>query len=56
VAICAGNSVRVNLEAFAEAAAGGAPHSLPSGEILATVEAFEAIAGAAKSDGRVRDA
>jgi predicted dehydrogenase len=49
------NSVRVNLEAFADAAAGGARYPIPSGEILATVAAFEAIAEAVKSDGRLSD-
>jgi predicted dehydrogenase len=49
------DSVRVNLEAFAEAAGGGAPYPIPSGEILAAVAAFEAIAEAVKSDGRIRD-
>lgn len=49
------NSVRVNLEAFAAAAAGGARYPIPSGEILATVAAFEAIAEAVKSDGRLRE-
>jgi predicted dehydrogenase len=50
------DSVRINLEAFAEAVAGGAPYPIPTGEILATVAAFEAIAEAVKSDGRIREA
>jgi predicted dehydrogenase len=49
------NSVRVNLEAFAAAAAGAARYPIPSSEILATVAAFEAIAEAVKSDGRLRE-
>jgi predicted dehydrogenase len=48
-------SVRVNLEAFAEAVAGGAPYPIPADEILATVAAFEAIAKAVNSNGRVRE-
>jgi predicted dehydrogenase len=46
------DSVRANLEAFADAAAGGAPYPIPTGDMLATVAAFEAIAEAAKSDPR----
>jgi len=49
------DSVRTNLEAFAEAVAGGAPYPIPPNEMLDTVAAFEAIAEAAKSDGRLRE-
>jgi predicted dehydrogenase len=49
------DSVRANLEAFADAVAGGAPYPIPAGEMLDTVAAFEAIAEAAKSDGRLRE-
>lgn len=37
------DSVRANLEAFAEAVAGIAPYPIPTSEIIATVAAFEAI-------------
>jgi predicted dehydrogenase len=50
-----GDSVRVNLEAFADAVAGGAPYPIHTREMLATVAAFEAIAEAARSDGRIRE-
>jgi predicted dehydrogenase len=43
------DSVRANLEAFADAVAGVAPYPIPTGEILDTVAALEAIAKAAKS-------
>jgi predicted dehydrogenase len=46
------DSVRANLEAFADAVAGGAPYPIPTSDMLATVAAFEAIAKAAKSDPR----
>ena len=49
------DSVRANLEAFAEAVAGGAPYPISTNDMLDTVAAFEAIAEAAKSDGRVRE-
>jgi predicted dehydrogenase len=49
------DSVRVNLEAFAEAVAGGAPYPIPMGEILATVAVFAAIAEAVNSDGRITE-
>jgi predicted dehydrogenase len=49
------DSVRANLEAFADAVAGGAPYPIPTSEMLDTVAAFEAIAEAAKSDGRLRE-
>jgi len=49
------DSVRVNLEAFADAVAGVSPYPIPTSEMLATVAAFEAIAEAAKSDGRLRE-
>ncbi len=47
------DSVRVNLEAFADAAAGGAPYPIPTPQILAAVAAFEAVVNAVKCDGRV---
>jgi predicted dehydrogenase len=43
------DSVRANLEAFADAAAGRAPYPIPTSDMLATVAAFEAITEAAKS-------
>jgi predicted dehydrogenase len=46
------DTVRVNLEAFADAVAGRAPYPIPTGEMLDTVAAFEAIAEAASSTGR----
>jgi predicted dehydrogenase len=49
------DSVRVNLEAFADAVAGVSPYPIPTSEMLDTVAAFEAIAEAAKSDGRLRE-
>jgi predicted dehydrogenase len=49
------DSVRVNLEAFADAVAGITPYPISTSEMLDTVAAFEAIAEAAKSDGRVRE-
>jgi predicted dehydrogenase len=49
------DSVRANLEAFAEAVAGVSPYPIPTGEIFDTVAAFEAIAKAAKSDSRARE-
>ena len=49
------DSVRANLEAFADAVAGRAAYPIPTNEMLDTVAAFEAIAEAAKSDGRIRD-
>jgi predicted dehydrogenase len=42
------DSVRANLEAFADAVAGLAPYPLPTSDRLATVAAFEAITKAAK--------
>jgi predicted dehydrogenase len=44
------DSVRLNLEAFADAVAGRAPYPIPPGEILATVAAFEAITKAVESN------
>ena len=44
------DSVRANLEAFADAVAGRAPYPIPTGDMLATVAVFEAIAEASKSD------
>jgi predicted dehydrogenase len=49
------DSARVNLEAFADAVAGRAPYPIPMSEMLDTVAAFEAIAEAEKSDGRIRE-
>ena len=49
------DSVRVNLEAFADAVAGRAPYPISTSEMLDTVAAFEAIAETARSDGRVRE-
>ena len=49
------DSVRVNLEAFADAAAGRAPYPIPTSEMLDTAAAFEAIAEAAKSNGQIRE-
>ena len=49
------DSVRVNLEAFAEAVAGAAPYPIPTSEMLDTIAAFEAITEAAKSAGRLRE-
>ena len=42
------DSVRANLEAFADAVAGRAPYPIPPAEILATVAAFAAIAAAVR--------
>ena len=49
------DSIRANLEAFADAVAGRAPYPISTSEMLGTVAAFEAIAEAAQSDGRVRE-
>jgi predicted dehydrogenase len=49
------DSVRANLEAFADAVAGVSPYPISTSEMLDTVAAFEAIAEAAKSDGRIRE-
>lgn len=48
------DTVRVNLEAFADAVAGAAPYPIPTSEMLNTVAAFEAIAEAVKWAGRPR--
>jgi predicted dehydrogenase len=48
------DSVRANLEAFADAVAGVAPYPIAPGEMVDVVAAFEAIATAA-SDGQARD-
>jgi predicted dehydrogenase len=45
-------AVRSNLEAFAEAAGGGAPYPVPHGEMLANIAAMEAIFKSAAS-GRI---
>ncbi|HXP30913.1 MAG TPA: Gfo/Idh/MocA family oxidoreductase [Stellaceae bacterium] len=44
------DAVRANLEAFADAAEGGAPYPVPSEEMVATVAALEAIVTAASSE------
>jgi predicted dehydrogenase len=49
------DSVRVNLDAFADAVGGLAPYPIPTSEILATVAAFEAVTTAAGSDGRIQE-
>jgi predicted dehydrogenase len=49
------DSVRANLEAFADAVSGLSPYPISTSEMLDTVAAFEAIAEAAKSDGRIRE-
>jgi predicted dehydrogenase len=49
------DSVRANLEAFADAVAGTAPYPIAPAEMVDVVAAFEAIALAAGSDGRVRE-
>jgi predicted dehydrogenase len=49
------DSVRANLEAFADAVAGRAPYPISMSEMLDTVAAFDAIAEAAKSEGRIRE-
>ena len=52
------DSVRANLEAFADAVAGTAPYPISPGEMVDVVAAFEAIAKAAQPDdrGRVQEA
>jgi predicted dehydrogenase len=49
------DSVRVNLEAFADAVAGVSPYPISTSEMLDTVAAFEAIAEATKSNGRLQE-
>jgi predicted dehydrogenase len=49
------DSVRTNLEAFADAVSGVSPYPISTSEMLDTVAAFEAIAEAANSDGRLRE-
>jgi len=49
------DSVRINLEAFADAAAGRAPYPISPREIVDVVAAFEAIVRSAGSNGRVQD-
>jgi predicted dehydrogenase len=49
------DSVRVNLEAFADAVAGRAPYPISPREIVDVVAAFEAIVKSAGSDGRPQD-
>jgi predicted dehydrogenase len=50
------DSVRANLEAFADAVAGAAPYPIGTDEMVDVVAAFEAITLAAASDGRVHGA
>lgn len=49
------DSVRINLEAFANAVSGGAPYPIPPREIVDVVVAFEAIVTSAGSAGRPQD-
>lgn len=49
------NSVRANLEAFADAVAGRAPYPISTSQILNTVAAFEAVSEAVKAEGRIRE-
>ena len=49
------DSVRVNLEAFADAVTGRAPYPISPREIVDVVAAFEAIVKSAGSDGRPQD-
>jgi predicted dehydrogenase len=49
------DSVRANLEAFADAVAGHAPYPISTSEMRDTIAAFEAIAEAVGSDGRIRE-
>jgi predicted dehydrogenase len=49
------DSVRANLEAFADAVAGRAPYPISMSEVLDTVAAFDAIAEAVKSERRIRE-
>ncbi len=44
-------AVRLNLEAFARAAAGGAPYPMPHEEMLGTIAALEAVFRSARSGG-----
>src|SRR5438105_7481742 len=49
------DSVRANLEAFADAVAGRAPYPISPREIVDVVAAFEAIVKSVGSHGRVQD-
>jgi len=49
------DSIRVNLEAFADAVAGRSRYPITTGEMLDTVAAFEAITKAVRLDGRVSE-
>jgi predicted dehydrogenase len=49
------DTVRANLEAFADAIEGRAPYPIPMSEMLDTVAAFEAIVEAVRSDRRIRE-
>ncbi|MGE3280335.1 MAG: Gfo/Idh/MocA family protein [Alphaproteobacteria bacterium] len=55
VALQEADSVRANLEAFADAVADTAPYPIGTDEMVAVVAAFEAIALATASDGRIRE-
>jgi predicted dehydrogenase len=49
------DSVRANLEAFADAVAGRAPYPISTREMVDVVAAFEAIVKSAGADGRAQD-
>jgi len=49
------DSVRINLEAFADAVSGRTPYPIPPSEIVDVVAAFEAIVTSAGSHGRPED-
>jgi predicted dehydrogenase len=49
------DTVRVNLEAFADAVAGRSPYPISASQMLDTAAAFEAIAEAARSGGAPRE-
>src|SRR5207248_4653614 len=49
------DSVRANLEAFADAVAGQAPYPIPMREMVDVVAAFEAIVSSATADSRAQD-
>jgi predicted dehydrogenase len=48
------DTLRAELEAFAEAASGGAPYPVPAEEAIATVAAFEAIVASVTAGGGVQ--
>jgi predicted dehydrogenase len=49
------DSVRANLEAFADAVAGRSPYPITTREMVDVVAAFEAIVKSAGADGRAQD-